>query len=161
VALVEASQPAGIADLAASGPPHASLCPPPRTRNESSPPRRPAQATLYLNRYMPFFYAFVTRPACVKHVLKYNLEFVPEDIRDSWDPTQPFGSPDVPLFRGLAEVIKEVAPRIIIHVLEDRKQKWAESRLISLFANTTRHTIGAPNITMDRYINPGIGGGSC
>ena len=75
---------------------------------------------------------------------------MPEDVRDSWDPTHPFGSPNVPLFRGLAEVIKEVASRMIIHVLEDRKQKCVESGLISLFANTIRHTMGAPNITMER-----------
>jgi len=59
----------------------------------------------------------------VKHFWKYNLEFVPEDIRDSWDPTYPLGTPDVRLFRGLAKIIKEVAPRMIIHVLDDRKQK--------------------------------------
>jgi len=46
---------------------------------------------------------------------------------------------------------------MIIHVLEDRKQKWAESVLISLFANTTQHTMGAPNITMEPYINSGMG----
>jgi len=154
----EASHPAGIVDPAAPGPPHASLSPPPCAGNESPPPRRPARATLYLNRYLQFFYAFVTRPACVKQVWKYNLEFVPDDVWDSWDPNHPFGGPDLPLFRGLAEVIKEVAPRMIIHVLEDRKQKWAESGLISLFANTIRHTMGAINITMERYINPGMGG---
>ena len=95
---------------------------------------------------------------CIKHVSKYNLEFVPEDVRDSLDPTHPFGSLDVSLFRDLAEVIKVVAPRMIIHVLEDRKQKWAESELISLFANTTRQNMGASSITMECYINPEMEG---
>jgi len=45
----EASQPAGIADPAALGPPHASLSPPPHAGNESPPPRCSARATLYLN----------------------------------------------------------------------------------------------------------------
>jgi len=38
--------------------------------------------------------------------------------------------PNVPLFQGLTKVVKEVAPRMIIRVLEERKQKWAESGLI-------------------------------
>ena len=65
-----------------------------------------------------------------KHVWKYNLEFLyPRRFAMVGMPTISL-EPNVPLFQGLTKVVKEVAPRMIIRVLEERKQKWAESGLI-------------------------------
>lgn len=47
---------------------------------------------------------------------------------------------------------------MIIHILDERKQKLAESGLINLFANTIPYTMGASNITIEGHINPGMGG---
>jgi hypothetical protein len=113
---------------------------------------------LYLNRFLPFFNDYVTRPKCVKHCWKYNLEFVDEEIRNKWDVDHKYGDPEVPLFEGLTRVVEDIAPIMLIHVLQQRRQRWAESGLINLFAHTTRHTMNTPSVNMELFINAGMAG---
>jgi len=72
---------------------------------------------LFLNRYLPFFNAFVRRPVCVKHAWRYNLEFVDESLRKTWNAANPTGNPPVPLFEGLTKVVADLAPAMLTHVL--------------------------------------------
>ncbi|KAF8434630.1 hypothetical protein BGX38DRAFT_1333478 [Terfezia claveryi] len=69
-----------------------------------------------LKRYLPFFLAFVRRPACVKH---YNPQFVQEALVEGWNHQHPNGNPEVPLFACLRTTM---APKTLIHVLENRWQ---------------------------------------
>lgn len=132
----------------------------PAEENEGAnpPPSPPHRQRLYLNRFLPFFSSYVKRPKCVKHCWKYNLEFVNEELRRKWDVDNPYGDPAVPLFEGLTKVVEELAPTMLIHVLEHRRQRWAESGLINKFAHTTRHTMNAENVDMEMFYNAGTAG---
>jgi len=77
---------------------------------------------LVLNGYLPFFNACVQRPVCVKHAWRYNLEFVDESLRETWNAANPTGNPPVPLFEGLTEVVADLAPAMLMHVLQQQRQ---------------------------------------
>src|SRR5437868_104658 len=105
--------------------------PPPRSARHSHQPNDPPSPPplidniphVYLNRYLPFFQAFVTRPACVKHAWKYNLEFIDEELREGWNAENPAGDPAVPLFEGLAAVGRDLAATMLVHILQQRRQR--------------------------------------
>ncbi|KAF8439667.1 hypothetical protein BGX38DRAFT_867829 [Terfezia claveryi] len=110
------------------------------------------------NRFLPFFFAYVTRPKCVQHVWRYNLKFVDQDLLASWDRMHVQGNPPVPLFSGLTAVVKALASKMLIHVLENRRQQWAVSGLPSAFAKTAPLTFDQPDVAMEPFTNAGMGG---
>ena len=111
---------------------------------DDDPPDR-----LLLNRYLPFFRAYVRRPKCVKHCWRYNLQFVDEGLVDAWNQDHPNGDPQVPLFEALRTVVEIIAPKMLTHVLEIRRQRWQASKLGDAFAKTTQITMTAANVQMD------------
>ena len=64
----------------------------------------------------------------------------------------------MPLFEGLTEVVADLAPAMLTHVLQQRRQRWSVSGLVNLFAHSTRYTMNAANIQMEAYINTGMCG---
>ncbi|KAF8434019.1 hypothetical protein BGX38DRAFT_1221143 [Terfezia claveryi] len=110
------------------------------------------------NWFLPFFLAFVRRPKCVRHVWRYNLQFMHEDLLESWDWDNVEGNPPVPLFAGLTMVVKKLAPKMLIHILENRRQQWATSGLHNELATTTDLTMDKPEVAMEPFANVGMGG---
>ncbi|KAF8451391.1 hypothetical protein BGX38DRAFT_1183101 [Terfezia claveryi] len=121
-------------------------------------PNLPPICIIVHNRFLPFFLAFVGRPKCVRHVWRYNLQFVHEDLLESWDRDNVEGNPPVPLFAGLTMVVKKLAPKMLIHVLENRRQQWATSGLHNELATTTDLTMDKPEVAMEPFANAGMGG---
>ncbi|KAF8441825.1 hypothetical protein BGX38DRAFT_1203680 [Terfezia claveryi] len=99
------------------------------------------------NRFLPFFLAF-----------RYNLQFVHEDILESWDQDNMEGNPPVPLFAGLTMVVKKLAPKMLIYVLENCRQQWATSGLHNELATTTDLTMDKPEAAIEPFANTGMGG---
>ena len=124
----------------------------------AGPPGGPADVLLHLNRYLPFFLAFVRRPRYVKHIWRYNLQFVSEALRDMWNSQAEDGHPPVPLFAALRHVVEVIAPKMLIHVLENRRQQWQVSLLGDAFAKTMKITMNVANVDMEPLNAAGIGG---
>ena len=123
----------------------------------AGPPGGPADALLHLNRYLPFFLACVRRPRYVKHIWRYNLQFVSEVLRDTWHSQAQEGHPPVPLFAALRDVVEVIAPKMLIHVLENCRQQCQVSLLGDAFAKTMRFTMNVANVDMEPLNAVGIG----
>jgi len=111
---------------------------------DDDPPDR-----LLLNRYLRFFRAYVRRPKCVKHCWRYNLQFVDEGSVDAWNQDHPNGNPQVPLFAALRTVVETISPKMLTHMLENRRQRWQASKLEDAFGKTTQITMTAANVQMN------------
>jgi hypothetical protein len=126
--------------------------------NDNPVDQTPVDQTPVNNRFLPFFLAFVTRPKCVRHVWRYNLQFVSDDILGTWNKDHVEGDPAVPLFQGLTTVVCKMAPKMLIHVLENRRQQWAVSGLPNAFARTSACTMSHPDVPMEAFAPAGMGG---
>ena len=124
----------------------------------AGPAAGPPDVQLFLDRYLPFFTAFVRRPRYVKHIWRYNLQCVSEGFRDTWNSQAEDGHPAVPLFAALRDVVEVLAPKMLIHVLENRCQQWQASLLGDAFAKTMRITMNVANVAMEPLNAAGIGG---
>ncbi|KAF8433849.1 hypothetical protein BGX38DRAFT_1221702 [Terfezia claveryi] len=83
------------------------------------------------NRFLPFFLAF-----------RYNLQ------RESTSPT----------ICRLTMVVKKLATKMLIHVLENHRQQWATSGLYNELATTIDLIMDKPEVTMEPFANTGMGG---
>ena len=90
--------------------------------------------------FQDHFEAWVSTPRFIKYIWRYNLATFPRNVLERYENQQAISSRYAVILEALKICVLELAPTMLDHILKGYGQRWTQSNLVELFANTSIHT---------------------